>query len=87
MKDLFGNEVVLPPLGNKHNEERIAIQQYRQLISTYGKKEGRNCKDCRFCITVKAGSKNVKKCKNAKISHSQATDWNGRWTACGRFEL
>lgn len=84
MKDLFGTEVILPPGGTK--ADRIAVHQYKQLVSIYGVTEGKKCKDCKNCKRHSAGSKKFYKCHLAKISSSQATDWNSLWKACGKFE-
>lgn len=85
MKDLFGNEELLPPGARKVSGERIAIQQYKQLISMYGKTPGKKCGACVNCVRQQY-SKAFYKCILAKISSSQATDWNSRWDACGKFE-
>lgn len=86
MKDLFGNDMILPEGGSKEKGERIATHQYRQLISIYGKKPDKTCKQCKFAERHEAGSKVVYKCAKAKQSRSQATDWNSRWAACGLFQ-
>lgn len=86
MKDLFGKEVIIPDGGDKAKGDRIAVHQYKQLISIYGKKEGKTCKQCKFAERHEAGSKVVYKCAKAKQSRSQATDWNSRWAACGLFQ-
>jgi hypothetical protein len=80
MSNLFNEEPVNIP-----KEDRIAVRQYKQLLSIYGKSEGHKCKQCANCELWQAGSKRVFKCKLAKNSNSQATDWNSRWDACGKF--
>lgn len=85
MKDLFGKEVIIPP-GADAKGERIAVHQYKQLVSIYGKMEGKKCGACEFCVRHQAGSKKVYKCDKAKQSRSQATDWNSYWAACGLFK-
>lgn len=84
MKDLFG--IDLPVVNDNQTGERIALHQYKQLVSIYGKMEGKKCKDCSNCEKHQAGSKTFYKCALAHISNSQATDWNSRWTACGEFK-
>ena len=86
MKDLFGKEVIIRESDDKQKKERIAMHQYRQLISIYGKNPEKTCKQCKFCERHQAGSKTVYKCAHAKQSRSQATDWNSRWPACGLFQ-
>jgi hypothetical protein len=84
MKDLFGNDV---PVRNENQKgERIAVFQYKQLISIYGKVKGKKCKNCVNCEKHQGGSKTFYKCALAHISNSQATDWNSRWDACGQFK-
>jgi hypothetical protein len=85
MKDLFGNEVLeIPGAGDK--KDRIAIRLYKQLTNIYGIIADKRCKQCVHCELHQGGSKTFYKCNLAKISHSHATDWNSRWTACGKFE-
>lgn len=48
MKDLFGNTVIIPEGADKQKGDRIAVHQYKQLISIYGKKEGKRCKGCLY---------------------------------------
>lgn len=85
MKDLFGNEFVLPS-GSGLPKERLAVHQYKQLISIHGKTDGKKCRDCKHCKQHTGGSKRFYKCHLARVSHSQATDWNSFWGACGKFE-
>jgi hypothetical protein len=84
MKNLFG--IDLPVVNDNKSGERIAVRQYKQLISIYGKTEGKKCKDCINCEKHQGGSKTFYKCALAHISNSQATDWNSRWAACGQFK-
>jgi hypothetical protein len=83
VKDLFGNDVYV--VNERPKKERLAVFQYKQLISIYGKKDGFKCKQCDRCERHQGGSKYFYKCNLAKISNSQATDWNSRWDACGKF--
>lgn len=86
MKDLFGNQIVAPQGEDRKKADRIAVHQYKQLISIYGKKDGKRCKACAFAERHSSGSKSFYKCAKAKQSHSQATDWNSTWAACGLFK-
>ena len=83
MKNIFGEEIVVQPTGQKN--ARIARNQYRQLISIYGTNEKKKCKSCAFCIQHSAGSKKFYKCHKAKVG-GPSTDWNSTWFACGLFE-
>ncbi len=86
MKDLFGNQIAILEGGEKQKADRIAIHQYKQLISIYGKNDGKRCKACVFAERHRAGSKSFYKCAKAKQSSSLATDWNSTWAACGLFK-
>lgn len=83
MKDLFGTEIIVQPTGEKG--DRIAKNQYRQLISIYGNAGEEKCKNCVFCVQHSAGSKKFYKCHKARVG-GPATDWNSNWFACGLFE-
>ena len=43
------------------------------------------CKDCTNFERHRANGKLVRKCKVYGLSHSEATDWNANFTACGCF--
>lgn len=45
----------------------------------------RRCKDCPCLVRVMPTSRTYYKCTVYGESSSEATDWAGKWTACGRF--
>lgn len=81
MKDLFDNEIILPPGGEQKG--RLAEHQHAQLLSFYGKINAK-CKDCKFLLREHRG-KVYLKCEKARNSNSAATDWRANWQACGLF--
>ena len=45
----------------------------------------RRCKDCPCLVRVTPTSREYYKCSVYGESNSEATDWPGKWLACGRF--
>jgi hypothetical protein len=70
---------------NLGGKETVTLDKGKWLTTIYGKTEGKKCGACVHCKQHRGGSKRFYKCHLAKISSSQATDWNSRWDACGRF--
>lgn len=48
--------------------------------------QGRKCKDCPCLVRVSLTGKAYYKCSVYGESSSTATDWAGKWLACGRFK-
>ena len=58
-----------------------------KMHTAYGKgPAGATCKYCRHLIRIKPGANVFLKCELAGVSHSEATDWRAKWSACGKFE-
>lgn len=47
--------------------------------------QGRRCKDCPCLVRVTPTGKTYLKCTVYGVTCSDASDWVGKWTACGRF--
>ena len=54
----------------------------RQL---FGACEGHVCKECSNFTTGRYTDKTLSKCRVYGLTHSEASDWAGRWPACGMF--
>lgn len=56
------------------------------MYATFGiDPQCRRCKDCPCLVRVTPTSRAHYKCTVYGESASEATDWAGKWTACGRF--
>lgn len=51
----------------------------------FGVCEGKTCKECSNFLAGECGNHRVKKCAVYGLTHSEATDWAGKWPACGLF--
>lgn len=56
----------------------------RQL---FGACEGHVCKECSNFTTGRYTDKTLRKCRVYGLTHSEASDWAGRWPACGMFNM
>ena len=52
----------------------------------FGRREGHTCGECSNFISGRYCSKILRKCKVYGLTHSQASDWAKRWTACGLYD-
>lgn len=50
----------------------------------FGTAEGK-CKECFHYCTGRYHSVNLRKCEVYGLTHSEASDWVGKWQACGLF--
>lgn len=56
------------------------------MYATFGiDPQCRRCKDCPCLVRVTPTSRPYYKCSVYGESSSEATDWTGKWMACGRF--
>ena len=51
----------------------------------FGTNEDHTCGECSNFVSGKYKSRVLQKCKAYGLTHSEATDWVKRWTACGLF--
>lgn len=51
----------------------------------FGASEGHTCRECSNFTRGKIHSKTFHKCTVYGFTNSEATDWAGRWQACGAF--
>lgn len=56
------------------------------MYATFGiDTQCRRCKDCPCLVRASSAGRAYYKCSVYGESNSEATDWAGKWTACGRF--
>ena len=47
--------------------------------------EGHACRECSNLVKGRYHDRIITKCKVYGMTHSEASDWAGRWQACGMF--
>ena len=55
------------------------------MHSRFGVIPDKRCGDCSNLMHICYRSKNLKKCKVYGVTHSEASDWRLKYTACGMF--
>ena len=63
----------------------MAIRKIDLMHREFGKCEGHACRDCSNLVKGRYHDKILTKCKVYGMTHSQASDWAGRYQACGMF--
>ena len=63
------------------------IKKIDQMHALFGLDERHKCGECSNFVCRWYRSKILKKCRAYGLTHSQASDWAKRWTACGLFNL
>lgn len=61
------------------------MRKHEAMYQVYGKDNIHICKECCNFRMHEMRSKRVSKCDAYGVTCSEATDWNGRKTACGLF--
>lgn len=51
----------------------------------FGACSGRKCKECPNFIKFRYHDVMLRKCNAYGLTHSEASDWAGKWEACGLF--
>ena len=63
----------------------MALRKLALMHRFFGVLDGHTCRECSNFINGKYHDKVLGKCKVYGLTHSEATDWAGRWMACGAF--
>lgn len=63
----------------------MAIRKIDLMHRTFGKCHGHTCRECSNLVEGRYHNKTLRKCKVYGLTHSEASDWAKRWTACGMF--
>lgn len=62
------------------------MRKIQAMYKHYGRRWGKWCKDCLHYLRYWYHDKPYRKCRAYGQSHSEATDWTGKWEACGLFD-
>ena len=61
--------------------------QLQRMYQVFGAKQGHICKDCCNFVRGRYHDKFLQKCQRYGLSHSEASDWAQKWTACGMHNI
>ena len=62
------------------------LRRHAEMLWLYGRCEGHHCRECGHLVRKLGGAGVFFKCAIAGVSDSAATDWRGKFEACGKFE-
>lgn len=63
----------------------MAVRKLELMHRQFGRFEAHLCGECSNLIAGRYHDKTYRKCKVYGLTHSQASDWAKRWTACGMY--
>lgn len=63
----------------------MAIRKIALMHKMFGKRYGHVCRECSNLVKGKYHDRILTKCKVYGRTHSEASDWAGKWQACGMF--
>lgn len=63
----------------------MAIRKIDLMHRIFGVSEGSTCRECSNLLKGRYHDRILTKCKVYGLTHSEASDWAGRWQACGMF--
>ena len=63
----------------------MAIRKIDLMHRILGVSEGHTCRECSNFVKGKYHDRTLCKCRVYGMTHSEASDWAGRWLACGAF--
>lgn len=63
----------------------MALRKIDLMHSVFGACAGNTCLECSNFVKGRYHDKVLRKCKVYGLTHSEASDWAGRWQACGAF--
>ena len=63
----------------------MAIRKIDLMHRIFGIADGHTCRECSNLVKGKYHNRTLCKCQVYGMTHSEATDWAGRWQACGAF--
>ena len=64
---------------------RMALRKIELMYREFGKCPGNKCKTCSNFVHGRYRSRVLSKCDIYGCTHSEASDWSGRYEACGMF--
>lgn len=63
----------------------MALRKIALMHRLFGVCEGHACRECNNLVKGRYHDRILTKCKVYGMTHSEASDWAGRWQACGAF--
>lgn len=63
----------------------MALRKIALMHRLFGVCEGHACRECNNLVKGRYHDHILTKCKVYGMTHSEASDWAGRWLACGAF--
>lgn len=63
----------------------MAIRKIALMHKLFGKRYGHACRECSNLVKGRYHDRILTKCKVYGLTHSEASDWAGKWQACGMF--
>lgn len=61
------------------------MRKLAAMHAEYGKRPGHTCRECCNCVRGEYHGEAYVKCRLYGFTYGTATDWSGRYAACGRF--
>lgn len=63
----------------------MALRKLALMHQKFGRCESHICGECSNLISGRYRGRILRKCRVYGLTHSEASDWAKRWTACGIF--
>ena len=63
----------------------MALRKINLMHRLFGICEGHACRECSNLVKGRYHDRTLCKCRVYGMTHSEASDWAGRWYACGMF--
>lgn len=63
------------------------IRKIALMHRIFGVSDGHTCRECSNFVKGKYHDRTLCKCRVYGLTNSEASDWAGRWLACGAFNL
>ena len=63
----------------------MALRKIDLMHKLFGTAPGHACRECNNLVKGRSHDRILTKCKVYGLTHSEASDWAGRWQACGMF--
>ena len=63
----------------------MAIRKIALMHRIFGVSDGHTCRECCNMVKGRYHDRTLCKCRVYGMTHSEASDWAGRWQACGAF--
>lgn len=63
----------------------MALRKISLMHRLFGVCDGHACRECSNLVKGRYHDRILTKCKAYGMTHSEASDWAGRWQACGAF--